>query len=270
MTTSSSNNANGAISTNSQSSTIVNISGNSFREPAIVSSPLPLSATIAVVPGTSTGATTSTVTSGAGGVQSSQANSTPEFQFLLPKIMEKLEKKTEEEEKGIERKKAEAADFCSKVFLDVINFPENPCRLAMEAIENLLEDERKEKEIQKREEIEKRREASKRRMAEKDKLKREQEEAASAAVIAEVTKAEENLLLDETLAISESSPDRVPSDTVAGRIAQSDIVDDLASMNLSTAPRERVPSSAKRTSVKAVRPKSQIKPSTTRQNSEAR
>lgn len=112
ITASSSSNANGASSASSQSSTIVNISGNNLRDPTIVSSPLPLSATVA-------GPSTSTAAAGgggggagaasSGGAQSSQPSSCiPEFQWLLPKIMEELEKKTPEEEAELEKMKDEA------------------------------------------------------------------------------------------------------------------------------------------------------------------
>lgn len=271
MTTFSGNNASGSTSANSQSLPVVNISGNNIREPAIVSSVssvLPLSATIALVPGASVtnsnGIATSTGTSN--NINLALTSSTPEFHFLLPKILEKLEKKAEDTVKDIERKKSETADFCSDVLLEVINFSENPCDLAIEAIEYLVEDERNDKELKKKAEIEIRREASKRRVGEKDRN-------FIGIDPVELTKGDKSLSSDKNTAISgdsnESSPDREASVSVTDCIS-SDIVDDLATINISATPRERVPSTTKRANVKIVRPKSQIRPSTAKQNSEAR
>lgn len=273
MATSSSSNANGLTSTSSQSSTVVNITGNNFREPAIAS----LSATAAAVSGTSS------VGGTGGGTQPTQTSSITEFQFLLTKIMDGLEKKS------VEQQRIDAANFTSDVILGLIDLHEDPTKLATEAIEKLLEDERLEKEKQKQEEIDKRREAARRRMAEQDKQRSEQQKqqpqpsattsSTTGSTTTDAVDIESNekplpsgtdLLITSS---SESTPDReLTSDSteISDRISQGDIAEDLDDMGLSATPRERVSNTTKKTTLKGVRPKTQTKPPTARQNSDNR
>lgn len=158
---------------------------------------------------------------------------------------------------------------------------DDPITLAEKLAEKMMREDEEEKRRQEDEAWEARREASRRRMAEKDRIRREQqqkqqqEQQQAASVNTTKAETEEEPPPEQEATTptesAESTPDRdsVSDATGTDRITSSDIVDDLASLNLNVT-RERVPSTAKKPNIKGMRPKSQMRPAAPKQNSDNR